>query len=99
GGRAAAGGIALINALANLGAFFGPLLVGWLAEEVHGYRPGLAALALTLAIGGTLALSVWPGRAGPRERHTLPAVRRSDIPGGGFGWARRSVGPGQRRRQ
>ena len=58
GGRAAAGGIALINAIANLGAFVGPNLVGWLAEEVHGYGPGLAALALTLVIGGTLALSV-----------------------------------------
>jgi len=65
GGRAAAGGIALINAIGNLGAFLGPNLVGWLAEEVHGYGPGLAALALTLVIGGTLALSVRHGTAGP----------------------------------
>jgi MFS transporter, ACS family, tartrate transporter len=56
GGRAAAGGIALINALANLAAFFGPLIMGWLLEATGHFAPGLAVMALNLLVGGILVL-------------------------------------------
>jgi ACS family tartrate transporter-like MFS transporter len=57
-GRAAAGGIALINALANLAAFCGPVIVGWLREANDDFAPGLAVMALTLLLGGILVLCV-----------------------------------------
>jgi ACS family tartrate transporter-like MFS transporter len=59
GSRAAAGGIALINAIANLGAFLGPNIMGGLAEASGGFAPGLAVMGLTLILSGALALSVW----------------------------------------
>jgi ACS family tartrate transporter-like MFS transporter len=57
-GRAAAGGIALINAVGNLGAFFGPNIMGWLLEATGGFGPGLAVMALTLVLSGVLAVCV-----------------------------------------
>jgi len=58
GGRAAAGGIALINAIGNLGAVVGPIIIGWLFEATGSFMPGLAAMALTLLVTGVLAMSV-----------------------------------------
>jgi ACS family tartrate transporter-like MFS transporter len=59
GGTAAAGGIALINAIANLGGFLGPYLMGWLKEKTGGYETGMAVLAVGLisAVLIVLALS------------------------------------------
>lgn len=48
-GAAAAGGIALINSVANLGGLMGPWILG---------RFGLVAMALTLAAGAALALRI-----------------------------------------
>jgi MFS transporter, ACS family, tartrate transporter len=53
-GAAAAGGIALINSVANLGGFFGPTILGQL---------GLWSMAMTLFVGAGLALCVHPGKA------------------------------------
>jgi ACS family tartrate transporter-like MFS transporter len=64
-GRAAAGGIALINAIGNLGAFLGPNIMGWLLEATGHFAPGLVVMACTLLLGGTLALTV-PRGAGPQ---------------------------------
>ncbi len=58
GSRAAAGGIALINAIANLGAFVGPNIMGGLAEASGDFAPGLAVMGCTLILSGALALSV-----------------------------------------
>jgi ACS family tartrate transporter-like MFS transporter len=60
GSRAAAGGIALINALANLGAFFGPNIMAGLRKATGDYAAGLAALALTLVLTALLAWCVRP---------------------------------------
>jgi ACS family tartrate transporter-like MFS transporter len=57
-GRGAAGGIALINALGNLGAFFGPNIMGWLVESTGDFAAGLAVMAITLVVSGALALCV-----------------------------------------
>jgi ACS family tartrate transporter-like MFS transporter len=58
GGRAAAGGIALINAIGNLGAVVGPIIIGLLFDATGSFLPGLAAMALTLVLAGVLALTV-----------------------------------------
>jgi ACS family tartrate transporter-like MFS transporter len=43
-GAAAAGGIALINAIGNIGGFVGPYLVGWM--QGHGYSSAVAVSSL-----------------------------------------------------
>lgn len=48
-GAAAAGGIALINSVANIGGFFGPTILG---------RFGLPAMAATMLAGAALAMCV-----------------------------------------
>ena len=47
GGAAAAGGIAFINSVANIGGFYGPTVLG---------KFGLGAVALTMGVGTVLAL-------------------------------------------
>lgn len=56
-GTAAAGAIAMINSIGNLGGFFGPVLVGWLDPSQNGYRPGLLFLATSMFIASLLALA------------------------------------------
>jgi ACS family tartrate transporter-like MFS transporter len=53
GATAAAGGIALINSLANLAGFAGPYLMGWLKNATGGYAAGLGVLG-----GGLLMTAV-----------------------------------------
>jgi ACS family tartrate transporter-like MFS transporter len=48
GGTAAAGAIALVNAIANLGGFLGPIIVGYLKQSTGGYSAPMAVLALGL---------------------------------------------------
>jgi MFS transporter, ACS family, tartrate transporter len=57
GARAAAGGIAMINSVGNLGGFFGPKLMGWLVDRTGGYKTGLymaAGLMVASAVLGAL---------------------------------------------
>jgi ACS family tartrate transporter-like MFS transporter len=54
-GSAAAGGIALINSIGNLGGYLGPFAVGWLHDATGGYAAGMIALGLGLAAAGLLA--------------------------------------------
>jgi len=49
-GTAAAGGIAFVNAIGNLGGFCGPYLVGWLKDHTGGYSAGMAVLGLGLVM-------------------------------------------------
>lgn len=60
-GTAAAGGIALINSVANLGGFFGPYLTGFLRERSGEFAPGLLAMAGMLVLAGVSV--IWIGRA------------------------------------
>jgi len=71
-GRAAAGGIALINAIGNLGAFFGPNIIGWLVEATEDFTPGLVIMGLTLVVGAALALSVRLGHEGSATPANAP---------------------------
>lgn len=61
GSTAAAGGIALINSLANLGGFAGPYLMGWLKVASGGYTLGLCALAAGLIMTASLILLLGRG--------------------------------------
>jgi ACS family tartrate transporter-like MFS transporter len=50
---AAAGGIAFINSIGNLGGFFGPQVIAAVHQRTHDYQPALSLLAiapLTLAV-------------------------------------------------
>jgi ACS family tartrate transporter-like MFS transporter len=54
-GRAAAGAIALINAVGNLGGFAGPYVMGWLEKATGANVIGLRILAAVMFLGGALA--------------------------------------------
>jgi MFS transporter, ACS family, tartrate transporter len=54
GGAAAAAGIAMINAIGNLGGFFGPTIMGSLRDLTGGYSGGLLVLAGALIIEAIL---------------------------------------------
>jgi ACS family tartrate transporter-like MFS transporter len=57
-GSAAAAGIALINALGNLGGFVGPATIGWLYDRTGGYAGGLLALTGALIVEIALVMAV-----------------------------------------
>ena len=57
-GTAAAGGIALINAVGNLGGFVGPSVMGSLFDATGGYGGGLLVLAAALVVEAALVLSL-----------------------------------------
>ena len=56
GGTAAAGGIALVNSLGNLGGYLGPFAIGWLKDATGSYSAGLLVLAIGMASAGLLVL-------------------------------------------
>ena len=55
-GAAAAAGIALVNSIANLGGFLGPVLVGVLKERTGGYATAYTALATGLIIAALMII-------------------------------------------
>ena len=65
-GTAAAGGIALINSVGNVGGFVGPTVMGFLKQRTHRFESGLVVLAATLVVAGVLALSLPRDHASPR---------------------------------
>jgi ACS family tartrate transporter-like MFS transporter len=54
-GQAAAGGIAMINSLGNLGGFVGPFVMGWLRQSTGAYTSGLFAVAGFLLLAAVVA--------------------------------------------
>lgn len=63
-GAAAAGGIALINSVANLGGLLGPRVVGEVKTATGSFTLGYLVLAAALFLGGILVLA---GKAAPRR--------------------------------
>lgn len=55
-GTAAAGGIALINSIGNLGGYLGPVAVGALYSDEQGYGLGMIALSFGLIVAALLVL-------------------------------------------
>jgi ACS family tartrate transporter-like MFS transporter len=60
-GPAAAGGIALVLSISNVGSFLGPSLVGVLKEQTGSYAGGMAVFAVALVLAAVIVLAV--GRA------------------------------------
>jgi MFS transporter, ACS family, tartrate transporter len=60
----AARGIALINAVGNLGSGFGPYWIGYLRDLTHGFRAGLWSVGVLMALAGLMVLTI--RQAGPR---------------------------------
>ena len=56
GGTAAAAGIALINAVGNLGGFVGPYMIGWIKDQTSSFAAGMIALACFLFAAGIITL-------------------------------------------
>ena len=54
-GTAAAGGIAMVNSIGNLGGFVGPYVVGWIKDTTHSYAAGLYFLAGCAMVSGIVA--------------------------------------------
>lgn len=65
-GTAAAGGIALINALGNLGGFFGPNLVGVVKDVTGSFEGSLLALTGVALLGAILTLTLRRANTSPR---------------------------------
>ncbi|MEP6782261.1 MAG: MFS transporter [Acidobacteriota bacterium] len=57
-GTAAAGGIALVNSIGNIGGFAGPYLMGWIRESTGGFNAGLLTLAAILVAAAAIVLAV-----------------------------------------
>ena len=58
-GTAAAGGIALINSMGNLGGFFGPYLIGWTKNHLGSSSVGLYVIAAFLFVAAALIVGVF----------------------------------------
>jgi nitrate/nitrite transporter NarK len=57
-GTAAAGGIAFINSVGNLGGFVGPYAIGWVKDTTGSYASGMVVLACTLIGAGILTVAI-----------------------------------------
>src|SRR5215207_3070040 len=67
-GSAAAGGIALINSVGNLGGFVGPTMVGWIREVTGSFEAGLYFLGGLALVAAVLTLVVVNARFGEARR-------------------------------
>jgi ACS family phthalate transporter-like MFS transporter len=65
-GNAAAGGIAVISGLGQVGAFFGPILLGWVKTVTGSFSAGLLLVAALVFVGGVLVVLGVP-RPTPRR--------------------------------
>ncbi len=68
-GRAAAGGIALINCIGNLGGYFDPVILGWVKQHTGEVDVGLYVLACALCLAAPLVLV--SGKDGLKNPHDL----------------------------
>ena len=57
-GAAAAGGIALINSIGNIGGFVGPFVIGWIKDTTGSFTWGLIAVAGGVLLTGVVALVI-----------------------------------------
>jgi len=69
-GSAAAGGIALINSVGNLGGFAGPYIMGWVKDATGSFKAGLYVLAGFGIAAAIVTLMVVRSAPRPAERST-----------------------------
>jgi ACS family tartrate transporter-like MFS transporter len=61
-GTAAAGGIALVNCIGNLGGFLGPYAVGWIKDSTGDFSAALYFLAGSAVLSALITLVLIPSR-------------------------------------
>ena len=61
-GVAAAGGIAQVNSMGNIGGFIAPFAIGWLRQETGSFSQALLVLACGMAAAGVIAFLIRPYR-------------------------------------
>jgi len=71
-GRAAAGGLALIVSIGNLGGFAGPFMIGLIKDATQSYSGPFFAVAAILMVGTCLML--WLGDPAQRQPKNQPAA-------------------------
>ena len=71
-GRAAAGGLALIVSIGNLGGFAGPFLIGLIRDATHNFTMSLLAVAAILLVGSLVMLALGDPA---RQTQVGPTVR------------------------
>jgi len=82
-GSAAAGGIALVNALGNLSGFVAPYVTGWLRDLTGTQRTGLWVVGACMVAGAVLAVALGARPNGqPRQTETT-AGRGTEVPPSG----------------
>ena len=69
-GSAAAGGIALINSVGNLGGFAGPYIMGWVKDATGNFKAGLYVLAGFGIAAAVVTLMIVKSAPRPIERST-----------------------------
>jgi nitrate/nitrite transporter NarK len=57
-GAAVASGLAFINAVASIGGFVGPFVVGWLKDATGNFISGMIAMAGMLVLATALSMSL-----------------------------------------
>jgi len=72
-GSAAAGGLALINAIGNLGGYAGPKVMGFMKDMTGSYAGGLRLLAAAYILGAILVLSLRSSRIAAAAGPLVPA--------------------------
>ena len=65
GGRAAAGGVAIITMVGGVGGFLGPFLTGRLRDLTHGFSGGLYTIAALTVVGAALCFALKTPSAKP----------------------------------
>jgi len=61
-GPAAAAGLALINAVANVGSFIGPALVGWIKDQTGSFSLGIVAIGCGPLLAAVVAATLRSAR-------------------------------------
>jgi ACS family tartrate transporter-like MFS transporter len=64
-GASAAGGIALVNSMGNVGGFIAPFSIGWIRQATGSFTDALLVLAAAMAAAGIIAFIIRPVRKAP----------------------------------
>jgi MFS transporter, ACS family, tartrate transporter len=76
-GTAAAGGLALINSIGNLGGFAGPYFIGWIKTATGEYSLAFLIIGIGLALSGGIALAM---RGAVTSEHADEVAAPSALP-------------------
>ena len=74
-GTAAAGGLALINSIGNLGGFAGPYFMGWIKTATGEYSLALLIIGIGLALSGLIALAMRHAVANERPAFGIGTIQ------------------------